>query len=139
MVNIYINHLHCMYIAYEMLSLWRTHSVEKWKIYSHRNFLSSNQLSSNFISKIIVFTKFLSKKCESKFPQFPQCGTFSFLNSNLRQNGRVFFQLKIQYNFLKMLTRWQCKYSKLFCLADSNKYVHFFGNSNKICMHMEKK
>ena len=78
--------------------------------------------SCKFFNKNVAFTKFLSKKCESKFPQFPQCGTFSFLNSNLRQNGRVFFQLKIQYNFLKMLTRWQCKYSKLFCLADSNKY-----------------
>ena len=47
------------------------HSVEKRKIYSHRKIFSSNQLFSNFVSKIVTFTKFLSKKSESEFPYFP--------------------------------------------------------------------
>ena len=32
--------------------------------------ISSNQLFSYFISKTVIFTKFLQKKCESKFPKF---------------------------------------------------------------------
>ena len=49
------------------------HSVEKWKILSHWKKISSNQLFSSFVSKNVVFTKFLSKKCESKFSQFLHC------------------------------------------------------------------
>ena len=49
------------------------HSVEKWKIYSHNNFFSSNQLFSDFFSKTVAFTKFLPKKCEREFLQFPHC------------------------------------------------------------------
>ena len=44
------------------------HTVEKWKIYSHRKKNSSNQQFSNFISKTVTFTKFFPKKCERKFP-----------------------------------------------------------------------
>ena len=36
-------------------------SVEKWEIYSHRKNISSNQLFSNFFSKNVAFTNFLSK------------------------------------------------------------------------------
>ena len=46
------------------------HSVEKWKIYSHPKNISSNQLFSNFVSKSIVFTKFLPKKRESSRVNF---------------------------------------------------------------------
>ena len=42
-------------------------SVVKWKIHSHQKKISSNQLFSNFFSKNVAFTKFLPKKCESKF------------------------------------------------------------------------
>ena len=35
--------------------------------------ISSKQLFGNFVGKTYVFTKFLSKKCESKFLQFPHC------------------------------------------------------------------
>ena len=35
--------------------------------------ISSNQLFSNFFSKTIAFTKFLRKKCEREFLQFPHC------------------------------------------------------------------
>ena len=43
-----------------------------------RNLLSPkivpwNQLFSKFYSNNVPFTKFLSKKCESKFPSFPHC------------------------------------------------------------------
>ena len=34
---------------------------------------SSNQLFSVFFSKTVTFTKFLSKKFDSKFPRFPHC------------------------------------------------------------------
>ena len=49
------------------------HSVENWKIHSHRNFFSSNEVFSNLISENVVFTKNLSKKCKSKYLKFPQC------------------------------------------------------------------
>ena len=39
-------------------------SVEKQEIISHRKNISWNQLSSNFVSKNVGFTKFLSKKSE---------------------------------------------------------------------------
>ena len=35
--------------------------------------ISSNQLFSKFFSKTIAFTKFLRKKCEREFLQFPHC------------------------------------------------------------------
>ena len=38
-------------------------SVEKWKIYCHWKFFSSNQLFSNFFSKKVIFTKVLPKMC----------------------------------------------------------------------------
>ena len=50
------------------------HSVEKREILSHWKKISSNQLFSNFFSKTIAFTKFLRKKCEREFLQFPHCG-----------------------------------------------------------------
>ena len=43
------------------------HSVVKQEIYSHRKNISSNHLFSDFFSKNVAFTKFLPKKCESKF------------------------------------------------------------------------
>ena len=42
--------------------------LEKWKIYSHGKNISSNQL----FSKDVIFTKFLQKMFESKFPPSPQ-------------------------------------------------------------------
>ena len=41
---------------------------------------SSNQLFSNFFSKTIAFTKFLRKKCDREFLQFPHCVKNSTLN-----------------------------------------------------------
>ena len=38
--------------------------VVKWKIYSHRENISSNQLFSNFFSKTIALTKFLLKSAK---------------------------------------------------------------------------
>ena len=57
-------------IIYPHLHL-QCHSVEKQEILSHWKNISWNQLLSNFFSKTVVFTKFLSKKCEREFPQFP--------------------------------------------------------------------
>ena len=45
------------------------------KIFSRLKNISWNQVFSNYFSKYIAFTKFLSKKCESKFLQFPHCVT----------------------------------------------------------------
>ena len=50
---------------------FHTHSVENWKIYWQPKKISSNQLFSFYFSKNVTFTKFLSKKYDSK-PQFPQ-------------------------------------------------------------------
>ena len=44
------------------------HNVEKWKIYSHWENISSNQLFIDFFSKNVAFTKILPKKREIKFP-----------------------------------------------------------------------
>ena len=49
-----------------------THCGKMKNLLSPKN-ISSNQLFSNFISKTVVLTKFLPKKCESKIPFFPQC------------------------------------------------------------------
>ena len=49
------------------------HSVVKREILSHRKKISSNQFFGNFFSKTIAFTKFLWKKCEREFLQFPYC------------------------------------------------------------------
>ena len=53
--------------------IWRTHSVEKREILSHWKYFSSNQLFSSFFSKTIDLTKFLRKKSEREFLQFPHC------------------------------------------------------------------
>ena len=37
--------------------------------------ISSNQLFSKFFGKTIAFTRFLLKKCEREFLQFPHCDT----------------------------------------------------------------
>ena len=39
--------------------------------------ISSNQLFSNFFSKTIAFTRFLRKKCEREFLQFPHCALWT--------------------------------------------------------------
>ena len=49
-------------------SYFVVHTVEKWKIYSHRKFFRQiNSLDSN----CVAFTKFLPKKRESKLTKFP--------------------------------------------------------------------
>ena len=53
----------------------KTHSVIKWKIYSHWKNISSNHLFSNFFSKTVAFMKFLPKMCESKVLKLPHCET----------------------------------------------------------------
>ena len=52
----------------------------KWKIYSHLKNISSNQLFSNFFSKTITFTKFLSKmRVRVNFRNYPtvKCALWS--------------------------------------------------------------
>ena len=57
-------------------------SVSHWSITVWKNEFTVTQKkfrqikSSNFFSKNVTFTKFLSKKCDSKFPQFPHCEHF---------------------------------------------------------------
>ena len=48
---------------------------EKLKFHSNLNFFRQIIYVSNFISKNVVFTKFMSKKSESQFPRFPQYAT----------------------------------------------------------------
>ena len=60
---------------------WQRHTVyvEKREILSHWKFFSSNQLFNNFFSKTIAFKKFLWKKSEREFLQFPHCAILSSL------------------------------------------------------------
>ena len=60
---------------------------------------SSNQLFSNFFSKTIAFTKFLRKKCEREFLQFPHCAVeiTDFTATVFRKNSvKLTFSLKSQ-------------------------------------------
>ena len=47
------------------------HNVEKPEICSHRK--KNCQINSFVSNKNVAFTKFLSKKCESKFASFSHC------------------------------------------------------------------
>ena len=47
-------------------------NVKRREIISHWTKISSNHLFSNFFSETNAFTKFLRKKCEREFLQFPQ-------------------------------------------------------------------
>ena len=62
---------------------FHTVSVEKRKIYSHRKNISSNQHFIDFLSKNVIFTKFLPKKW--MWHCVVQCLTFS--HPNLWKNG----------------------------------------------------
>ena len=56
-------------------------------------FFSWNQLFSNFFSKNVTFTKFLLKKREREFPQFPNC---AFTEKKFRQiNSLVICLVKL--------------------------------------------
>ena len=65
---------------FEIESIWRIyflekfaeHCVEKWEIYSHRIFFSSDQLFSNFFSKAVTFTKCFPKS-DREISYFPVC------------------------------------------------------------------
>ena len=50
-------------------TLWK---IEKISLKKKKDTLS-NQLFSDFFSKDVTFTKFLPKKWEQEFPQFPHC------------------------------------------------------------------
>ena len=63
----------CLNNSYKKAIRSQCHSVEKREILSHRKNISWNHLFSTFFSKNVAFTKFLSKKCEREFPQFPHC------------------------------------------------------------------
>ena len=77
---------HEIFFRWERISCFSTlcsstfpqHSEEKPEILSHQKNISSNWLFSNFFSKNVNFTKFLSKLCETKSQQFPHalCGNF---------------------------------------------------------------
>ena len=54
-----------------LLKNWETqNTVEKWKIYSHRNIFPSNQLFSDLFNLVnaLLSRKFEKKNRESKFP-----------------------------------------------------------------------
>ena len=67
-------------------------------ILSHRTFFSWKHLFCNFFSKDVAFTKFLLKKRESKFPQFPHC-----VNISCSLKGKIFRQINFTAGFTKFL------------------------------------
>ena len=86
------------------------HSVEKREFLSHRKKISWNQLFSNFFSKTVGFTKFLSKKSEREFPQFPNCAVITNFSRKFRENNMYTCISLISRNifqiFLKMIERF---------------------------------
>ena len=80
---------------------------------------SSNQLSSNFFSKNVIFTKFLPKMCDSKFPL---C---------LAQKIRVpSVFTKKDHSIIK---RFHEKYQVRFLSRSSTSYSNLIGASLEIC------
>ena len=80
------------------------HSVENWMIFSQR-FFSSNQVSSSFFCKTITFTKFLPKKCESKFPKFLHCNSLKKFSWNWLEN--IFFSQKKKKRLRTLFWIWR--------------------------------
>ena len=81
-------------------------SVEKREILSHWKKISSNHLFSNFFSKTIAFTKFLRKKCEREFLQFPHYAMFIDFTQK-------YSYLHVLYRVYPYLSIWFYFYSKL--------------------------
>ena len=50
-----------------------SHSMEKWKIYCQ--WKKFRQINSLVTSLVVIFTKFLPRMCNSKFPYFIHCGS----------------------------------------------------------------
>ena len=76
-----------------------SHSVVKWKIYSHRKNISSNHLFSDFFSKNVVFTRFLPKMRESEFVKLPHHS----MEISQNHSHADFFRQTIFVNFLPNL------------------------------------
>ena len=100
--------------------------MEKWTIYSHRNIFPSNQLFSDLFSKCIVFTKFLPKKRESKFPYFPLCIVYK---------KSVIFWSKI---FFKFLVKNFCENTYITAMVDKSGQVSTFGGIHHIILFNSK-
>ena len=84
-----------------------------------RKKISSNQLFSNFFSKNVIFTKFLPKMCDSKFPL---C---------LAQKIRVpSVFTKKDHSIIK---RFHEKYQVRFLSRSSTSYSNLIGASLEIC------
>ena len=76
------------------------YSVVKWKIYSHQKNISSNQLFSKFFSKNVAFTKFVPKKCESKFSFLPHCTATLWSLRNFCITWELFREINFIINYL---------------------------------------
>ena len=88
---------------YQKGCTFTVHSVEKGEILSHLKNISSNQLFSNlFSSKTVTFTKFLPKKCEWGFLQFPHCAVRR--NEIVSLTKKIFRQINSLISFHKTVT-----------------------------------
>ena len=56
----------------QIITLWK---LQKFTVTEKK--ISSNQLFSNFSSKNVIVTKFLTKKSDSIFPEFPHCDNYA--------------------------------------------------------------
>ena len=80
------------------------HSVEKWKIYSHLENISSNQLFSDFFCKNIAYTKFLQKRCESKFLNFHTVNGRNFCHTVWKYKNISAIQFLCEINLSELIT-----------------------------------
>ena len=114
---VYFRNQYCTSRFHEIFAeeLWK-HSVEKREILSHWKKISSNQLFSNFFSKTIAFTKFLRKKCEREFLQFPHYDLYFFVNVSMFSNLSFMFWRIFHYEKTKVdLTQiWYKKVVRVF-------------------------
>ena len=84
------------------------HNVEKWKIYSHWENISSNQLFSDFFSKNVAFTKILPKSTRSAVCAVWSHVTLNCPHMNNSQWNSRFSSLSPHFctSFRLILQRW---------------------------------
>ena len=89
------------------LIVWKT--IENY--YHQKIFRQISYIFSDFFSNFVAFTKFLPKKCESKFPFLPHCDKV-FANSYMKSQKRNICHFK------KSFTNSHREKSSFLCLSN---------------------
>ena len=92
------------------------HSVEKWKIYSDRKNISSNQLFSNFFTRNFTFTKYLTEKSKLAFSVTPTGNFFrQFISLVILSKCVAFTKFLTKTSIIILSTLLRKTHQYLFC------------------------